>query len=270
MPHPASVRPALAVLALLCAASAPAPSAAQQDFRWSGPLQEGQRVEVKGVVGSIRAEPANGREVEVTAVVHPGRRGNADEVRIERVMHDGGVTLCAIYPSSRRNTRNECTPGDEWRNAANNQDTRVEFVVHVPRGVHFLGQTVNGSVEARSMPADASAYTVNGPVTVSAAGTVEASTVNGDIDATMGRADPGRDLAFHTVNGDITLRVPPDFGARLRASLLNGQIGGDFPIEVSRTGFVGRRGEGQIGRGGHELRLRTVNGDLTLLSAGRR
>lgn len=247
---------------LLAAARNDAP--AQDDFHWTGTVAAGQRLEIKGVTGAIRAEPASGNQVEVTAVKHRGRRGDPESVRIERVMHDGGVTICAIYPSGRRGRPNRCTAGNEWSTNVENNDVRVEWVVHVPRGVHFYGATVNGAVSARNMPADARVSSVNGAVTVSAAGVVEASTVNGDIDATTGRADAGRDLHFATVNGDILLRVPADFRADVEAELVNGRIESDFPLEISRGRYVGSSAEGQIGRGGHHLKLETVNGTLAI------
>jgi hypothetical protein len=253
---------------LLAAARNDAP--VQDDFRWSGALAAGQRIEIKGVNGAIRAEPSSGSQVEVTAVKRGGRRGDVDDVRIERVTHDGGVTLCAIYPSGRRNRPNRCTAGEEWNTSVEDNDTRVEWVVRVPRGVHFHGATVNGAVSARSMPADATVSSVNGAVTVSAAGVVEASTVNGDIDATTGRADAGRDLKFTTVNGDILLRVPADFRARVDAELLNGRIESDFPLDIRRGRYVGSSAEGQIGRGGHTLKMETVNGSLEIRRAGGR
>ncbi|HEX2211465.1 MAG TPA: hypothetical protein VHG93_27515 [Longimicrobium sp.] len=169
-------------------AAAPMDAAAQEDFRWSGGVPAGQRVEIKGVNGAIRAEPSTSGQVEVTAVKRRGNNGRLEDVRIERVMHDRGVTLCAIYPSARRNRPNVCEPGDEWSTNVQNNDVRVDWVVRVPRGVHFLGANVNGAVSALNMPADATVSTVNGAVTVSAAGVVEASTVNGNIDATTGRA----------------------------------------------------------------------------------
>lgn len=259
-------RPALPVLALL-AAFAWAP---QDDFRWRGPVAAGDWIEIKGVNGGIRAEAADGNEVEVTAVKRRGREGRPEDVRIERVAHDGGVTICAIYPSSRRSRPNRCTAGDEWNSSVDDNDTRVEFVVRVPRGVHFLGATVNGAVEARSMPADATVSTVNGAVSVSAAGVVQASTVNGDVDVSTGRADAGRNLNFSTVNGDITLEVPAGFRARVDAELLNGRIRSDFPLSMSRGEYVGRSAEGEIGGGGRELRLRTVNGDIEIRRSGGR
>jgi Putative adhesin len=258
--------PAAAVLLAFAPSGAPP----QDDFRWSGAVAAGQRLEIKGVNGGIRAEPASGNQVEVTAVKRAGRRGRAQDVRIERVMHGGGVTICAVYPSGRRNRPNRCTAGDEWSTNVEDNDVNVEWVVRVPRGVHFVGKTVNGAVSARSMPADADVSTVNGAVTVSAAGVVQASTVNGDIDATTGRADAGRDLEFQTVNGDIVLRVPADFRARVDAELLNGSIRSDFPLEIRRGRYVGSSAEGEIGRGGRRLKMETVNGDLEIRRAGGR
>jgi hypothetical protein len=243
---------------------------AQDDFHWTGTVAAGQRLEIKGVHGAIRAEPSNGTQVEVTATKRRGDEGRIEDVRIERVAHAGGVTFCAIYPSSRSNRPNRCTPGDEWNTHVQDNDVRVEWTVRVPRGVHFLGATVNGAVSARDMPADATVISVNGAVTVSAAGVVEASTVNGDVDATTGRADAGRDLEFQTVNGDIVLRVPANFRARVDAELLNGRIESDFPLQISHGRYVGSSAEGDIGGGGHRLKMETVNGRLEIRRAGGR
>lgn len=239
----------------------------QQDFRWSGRMTAGQRLEIKGVTGAIRAEPASGDEAVVTAVIRQGDEGRAQDVRVERVTHDGGVTICAIYPS-RRGRANRCTAGDEWNANVQDNDTNVEFTVRVPRGVHFLGATVNGAVRAENLPANADASTVNGEVRVSAAGVVEASTVNGTIHAQTGRANPGRDLEFKTVNGNIRLTVPSGFGADVSASLLNGRIESDFPLEITRHRPVGQSAEGRIGRGGNDLELETVNGNIEIRRGG--
>ncbi|HEV2150627.1 MAG TPA: DUF4097 family beta strand repeat-containing protein [Longimicrobiaceae bacterium] len=257
-------------LVLMLLAGGPMAAAAQtaQDFRWSGVIPAGQRVEVKGINGAIRAEPSSGREVEVTAVRRAGRRGDVEDVRIETVPHDGGVTICAIYPTPRGQRENRCTPGENWQASNDNNDVSVDFVVRVPRGVHFLGRTVNGAVEAERMPANAFVSTVNGAVRVSAVGVVEASTVNGDIDAATGTANPGRDLEFRTVNGNITLRVPADFRAQVRAKLLNGNVSSDFPITVTRGRFVGAGASGEIGSGGRRLDLETVNGSIRIRRAG--
>ncbi|HEV3050533.1 MAG TPA: DUF4097 family beta strand repeat-containing protein [Longimicrobium sp.] len=248
----------------------PAPSStvtAQEDFRWSGRLAAGQRLEIKGVNGGIRAEPASGNEVEVVAVKRAGREGRVQDVRIERITHGDGVTICAIYPSANGRRPNRCTAGEDWSTNVQDNDVSVEFTVRVPRGVDFLGATVNGNVRAQNLPGDAHVSSVNGSVTASAAGVVEASTVNGTLNVQTGAADPGRDLEFTTVNGNINLTVPAGFRADVRASLLNGNIESDWPLDIERGRYVGQNGRGQIGRGGHELKLETVNGNIEIRRA---
>jgi DUF4097 and DUF4098 domain-containing protein YvlB len=94
--------------------------------------------------------------------------------------------------------------------------------------------------------------------------------VNGSVDAVMGTANPGRDLEFRTVNGSITLQVPADFRAQVRASILNGDLSSDFPLTMHRRRFVGQSADGEIGSGGRNLRLETVNGSIEIRRAGGR
>ena len=144
-------------------------------------------------------------------------------------------------------------------------DTRVEFTVRVPPRVNFVGRTVNGDVDAESLGGNVVAHTVNGSIGVSSAGYVEATTVNGSITASMGRADWTDELEFSTVNGSITLNLPSDLGVKLTAKTVNGSIDTDFPLTV-RGRFSGRRLTGTIGDGGRELWLETVNGAIRLRS----
>jgi hypothetical protein len=238
----------------------------QEEFHWRGALAAGQRVEVKGVNGIIRAEATDGPEAEVTAIRTTGRTGRAEDVRIEQVPHAGGMTIRAVYPSlpDAPEERGEHPLVDR------DDDVRVDFVVRVPRGVDFVGTTVNGSVRAESLPADATVSTVNGGVAVSAAGAVNASTVNGSIEAVTGRADPERDVSISTVNGNVVLHVPSGFQACVRASLMHGDIGGDFPLPVRRGQSMGTSAAGDIGGGGRTVNLSTVNGDIRIRRAGTR
>ena len=79
----------------------------------------------------------------------------------------------------------------------------------------------------------------------------------------MGDAGWNAALAFRTVNGSITLDLPPDLSAEVRANTVNGEISTDFPLAV--TGRVSRRHvTGTIGGGGRRLDLDTVNGSVRL------
>lgn len=236
-----------------------------EDFVWRGRVAEGRGVEIKGVNGDVEAEHAAGDGVEVT-VTRSGRRNDPNEVKIEVVEHAGGVTICAVYPTPGGDAPNECRPGDEGRMKVRNNDVKVEFRVRVPARVRFAGRTVNGSVSVRDLAGDVRVRTVNGSVRIATAGHAEARTVNGSITASMGRADWTGPVAFETVNGTITLDLPSDTNAELRASTTNGTITSELPLTVQ--GEVSRRRlRGVIGTGGRELRLETVNGSIRLRRA---
>ena len=234
--------------------------ASTDTFEWSGAVADGDVIEIKGINGTIRASATSGDEVEVVAE-RTGRLDDPDDVRIEVVEHDGGVTVCAVYPRG----GNECLPGDRGRISTRNNDVQVEFMVRVPDGVRFTARTVNGSVRADDLGADVLAQTVNGSINISTRGRAEANTVNGAIEAEMGRADWSSDVSFETVNGSITLTLPENVNADVRARTVNGRIRTDLPLtnsEVSR-----RRLEGTLGDGGPELELETVNGSISLRSS---
>ncbi|NIN11498.1 MAG: hypothetical protein GTN62_08330 [Gemmatimonadales bacterium] len=250
--------PIVAVLALVGFAPVQ-----QTDFEWKGRIERGRAIEIKGVIGSIRALPASGDQVEVTAIKDEGRRGDPDEVTFEVVEHADGVTICAMYPSDRWDEPNECRPMRGGRMSTRDNDTEVEFTVHVPSGVNFVGKTVIGDVEAESLDGDVVARTVNGDVDVSTSGFAEGSTVNGSVYATLGRGDWTGVLEFSTVNGSITVELPDGIGAEVTAKTVNGGIESDFPVTI-RGRFGPRRITGTIGDGGRRLRLETVNGTIRL------
>ena len=250
----------LAPLVIAAAVPLARPAAAQGEFHWKGQIAAGKTIEIKGVNGDVSAVAGSG-EVEVTAVKH-ARNSDPDEVKIEVVPSEEGVTICAVYPSDGRR-ENTCEWGDHGHMNTHDNDVRVNFTVRVPAGVRFAGHTVNGEVDAANLSGDVEAHTVNGSIRVSTSGSAEASTVNGSITASVGRAQWTDALEFPTVNGGITLELPANVSTEVRASTVNGNIETDFPLTV--TGRLGpRRVTGTIGSGGRRLALETVNGSIRL------
>jgi hypothetical protein len=228
-----------------------------EEWRWSGRVAAGRTIEIRGVNGDVSAEAASGDQVEVRAQKH-GRDDDPDDVRIEVVEHEGGVTICAVYPG--RNNR--CQPGGGEMRVRDN-DVEVDFAVRVPRGVRFEGNTVNGGVDAMNLQGPVALNTVNGGVRLeTTSGDAEAHTVNGSINATV-RALGERPLRFETVNGGITVSLPASLSADLEAETVNGTIETDFPIQVQGR-MSPRELNGRIGQGGRTLDLETVNGSIRL------
>src|SRR6266550_6246870 len=84
------------------------------EFHWSGRVAPGAAVEIKGINGDIRAEPATGDEVQVVAAKR-SRRSDVNSVTVKVVEHAGGVTICAIYPNENSGNPNtyERGPGGQ-------------------------------------------------------------------------------------------------------------------------------------------------------------
>lgn len=263
-------------------AAADVPAAAgQEPFRWSGRVASGKTIEVKGVKGTIRALPASGGEVEVVATRRGGGRSAPETVKIEVVPHEGGVTVCAVYPRGRREWSddrgrmeerggeggyNRCDPG-EWRNLnVQDNDVSVDFTVRVPAGVRLSARNVSGDVDAEGMRGYVDARSVSGDVRFSTSGYGEGSTVSGEIVAVLGSAGWSGDLDFRTVSGDITLELPARTSTQVRVETMSGDIESDFPLDVERR-TMRRRARGTIGEGGRELYLTTLSGDVRLRRA---
>ena len=228
-------------------------------------MDRGDAIEIKGINGAIKATGTSGGQVVVTAV-KKGKDDDPADVRIEVVEHAGGVTICAVYPDA-GGKKNECAPGDGGRLSSRDNDVSVQFSVQVPAGVRFVGETVNGDIEAGNVQANVDASTVNGDITISSGGLAKASTVNGSIKASLGSANWDGALSFSTVNGGITVALPEGANADVSASTVNGGMKTDFPLTVSGQ-FSMKNMKGTIGSGGRKLEMETVNGSIHLKKGG--
>jgi DUF4097 and DUF4098 domain-containing protein YvlB len=136
--------------------------------------------------------------------------------------------------------------------------------VAVPAGVVLVAYTVNGSVTAVDLESDARAYTVNGSIDITTSRHAMAGTVNGSIHSRIGVTDLDYDLTFATVNGDITVRVPPHMNADVQLQTVNGSVTADMQFTIVSPGNI----SGILGDGGRSLVMSTVNGSLELDTSG--
>ncbi len=235
---------------------------AAQDFHWKGTLPKSGTLEVRGINGVIRATRATGTEAVVTATKR-AKRGDPDEVEIRVVEDNDHVTICAVYPSRRGGRSNDCRRGGGDNGSTKDNDTEVAFEVQLPAGVRLVAATVNGDVIGRDLASDAEFTTVNGDVEVATTGVARGTTVNGSIDARLGKGDWTGDLEFTTVNGGIRIGLPDGVGCDIDATTVNGSVTTDFPITVEGR-MQPRALRGRIGAGGRRLELETVNGGIEL------
>lgn len=268
---PMPARAAMATLALALLAAVPVASDAQQQeqrtddsFRWAGSIPDGRWIHVYNINGEISVEPAPGDRVEVRAIKR-WRRGDPDAVRVQaRTLEDGSVVVCAMWTENTTcDERGMRSRGGEG-NRNNNNDTNVRFIVMVPRNVKVHANTVNGGLKIGGATGEVRASTVNGSVeAISSGGPVNASTVNGSIRVRMGALDPDEDLEYSTVNGSVIIEFPGDLNADVELSTVNGHLLTHYPVTIQGR-MDPRHLRATIGRGGQDIKLSTVNGNVEL------
>jgi hypothetical protein len=226
----------------------------KQDFHWNGSLSHGQTIEVKGFRGHIDAEQTDGEAVVDAVKQGDGVPASSVEIKVEK--SDSGVKIVAVYPKGK-------DPDDV--------KVRVDYKVKVPKSVKFIGRTEIGDVTTQRLDAPVEAYTAIGNLDIATSSYAQGRTVNGKIKAVMGQTDWSGTLSFVSVNGDITIKLPSRADVKLTAESKIGRFDTDlFPTD-GNGGRYGARPlpgtdmSGTLGRGGRNLKVRTINGNISLL-----
>jgi len=248
-----------AALALLLAAPA---FAATADFHWSRAIGSARTVEIRNINGAIHAEASKDGTLEVTAI-RSSKKHDPESVEINVFEVDGRLTFCTLYPSRPGFPPNTCDERGNTSHSSSNSDVEVTYRVKVPAGVTLEARTVNGDVEARGMRGPVDANTVNGEIRITTSSWAEASTVNGGVAVAMSASGWPDGLDFRTVNGSIVLDFSDAPNAELRAETMHGGIDSEFPLQVNGT-IRRNRVQGRLGSGGPELALATLNGSIEL------
>ena len=229
------------------------------EFIWSG-VPAGKALEIRTMLGTIEAARSAGDSVRVFAVREGDGRG---DVQVRAFDRGNRITVCASHPSSDADGVIGCgtaTPSGNGRKQMRS-DARVNFRIELPSGMRLIARAVDGGVQLQGLESDVEVSTVNGNVQIQTTGAAEAVTVNGDIDAAIGRLT-AEDNAFKTVNGSVTLLLPQELGAVVNAASVTGKVNTDLPLQVREA----KRSKlsGTLGAGGPELSVKTVAGDVQL------
>ena len=161
----------------------------------------------------------------------------------------------------------------------------LELRVVVPQASSLRLSTVNGGeIEVFGITGELELHNTNGAIEArSVGGPVTANTVNGDVSIEFAPGVAiGGSMAFSTLNGDVDVTLPEGVDVSVRVRTEHGEIYSDFdveltpePAQVERDGTrgkyrltVAKELHGKIGAGGHELFLKSFNGDIVLRRSG--
>lgn len=140
----------------------------------------------------------------------------------------------------------------------------VRYRLKVPASLELRNiHSVNSKIDIKGIEGPIHVSTVNGSIDMTGAKNgAHLRTVNGSIDARMAQVRDSDSIELETVNGSCKLRVPQSINAKLDASAVNGHVRCDFPITIERTHRNSIKGN--IGSGAAHIKLRSVNGSLTV------
>jgi DUF4097 and DUF4098 domain-containing protein YvlB len=244
------------------------PAQQQEEFQKTVPLSSKASFKLSNVNGSVAISTWKQDQVEIKAVKKTRKSAdNLKKVKIEVHESADSVYVETIYPQH------------------DNTGVSVDYTVQVPEGVRVEeAGTVNGSVSLTGPFSTATATTTNGKVRVENAsgdlkfettnGSIEAVNVSGNVNAetTNGSIEIEltalkEDLRAQTTNGSITVKwsAGAEVNADLEAETTNGSITVDFPITLQGLTKSKHHLRGQVGAGGPQISLETVNGSIHLI-----
>jgi len=263
---------AFAIIALPAAASAQdrdRQDRDREDFRWQRSLSSGQTVRLHNVNGNVTVTSSNSGRVEIVGI----KRGNSryfEDLTAAVEETSNGIVVCVVW----RDSDDECN-ADGFHSRGNDDGNRwnraqMDLEVKLPRDLEVSANSVSGNVSISGAQGDVRAASVSGDVRLERlrATSVRATTVSGELSASIESLSGRGDLTFHSVSGNVELELPRDFGANLSMNSVSGQLDSDFQMTLGGSGRAGRRRiEARVGRGGRDLDITTVSGDVRLRMA---
>ena len=259
-------------LLLIAAPLAAQTSTRTPDFKWEKALAAGSLVSLNNLNGNVSVSPSTSGKVEVVGL----KRGrNAEDVTLEVVEMSDGIRVCAMFRSKDVTCDEDGYRVHEdrrWGGRRRNddwEDAQIDIVVKVPTNLRVRAGSVSGDVDVTGAEGDVRASSVSGNVRLDklrATTRLRATSVSGDVWVLVETLAGEGDLHFSSVSGNVTAELPKNIDADVRMRSVSGSLDSDFPLTLN--GRMSRHSlEARIGKGGRELEVTTVSGDVRLRSA---
>lgn len=242
--------------------TAQSPELIREEFHQTYALSPNGRISLENIQGAVHIQAWERDEVRVDAVKIAYSHELLNEAQIKIDSTADSLRIHTEYPDG-----NLTFDDGEYRRYQN--PASVDYTLSVPRNARLSSiELVNGSLEIDGIAGDVNASCVNGKLTARLlTGEVKMGTVNGGLEATFDTLDESKVISLGSVNGSVTVVIPSDSNAVIKAGTIHGNISNDFGLPVRQGDYVGRELYGQIGRGGARIKLGNVNGTVTIRRA---
>ena len=233
----------------------------RDEFHQTYPLSPTGRISLENINGGVQIKVWDRAEVQVDAIKKAYRRDRLAEAKIEVNATAENIRIKTEYPYENFRFRNDDRRYDN--------PATVEYSLTVPRKAVLQSiELVNGSLDIDGVEGSVKASSINGHVNARGLlGEAKLSTINGPLTATFLQLDESRPISLGSVNGHVTLVIPSNSNAAVRADTVHGSITSDFGLKVKHGEYVGHSMNGQIGTGGPRIKLGNVNGGIKVTHA---
>lgn len=233
----------------------------REEFHQTYNLSPTGRVSLENINGGVQIKVWDRAAVQVDAVKRAYRKERLNEARIEVNATDENIRIKTEYPDWNQNFRS-----DEGRY---NNPATVEYTLTVPRKAMLESiEMVNGSIDIDGVEGNVKASSINGKVAARGLmGEAKLSTINGQLEAKFTQLDESKAISLNSVNGNVSLIIPSNANASIRAGTVHGGISSDFGLKVKHGEYVGHSMDGQLGTGGPRIKLGNVNGGIQITHA---
>ncbi len=229
----------------------------QKEFNQTYALAATGQVRLDNVNGKVHIVAWDRAEVKVEAVKLAETEEELEAVKIVIDSKPDQIRIHTKYP------------GTKWSLWKRNNSTTVEYDVKVPsHAVLEEINNVNGRVEIQGVHGRVHASTVNGKLAVDGlTADADLGSVNGSVLAAFDNLDAVKRASLKTVNGRVSVTLPPDANADVSAHTLNGGIHSSPDLPAKKHWPVGTDLHGTLGKGGTQIHAETVNGSIQMQQA---
>ncbi len=229
----------------------------REEFHQTYALSAEGELQIDNVNGQVRITAWDRAEVQVDAVKKASSRTDLEAVKIEIDSQPEHIRIHTQYPEKK------------WKWWGKSNSTAVEYEIKVPWHARLRQvRNVNGTVEIEGVQGKVEAATVNGRLHASGlASDAHLQTVNGAVEARFQCFANVKSAELKTVNGKVALTLPAMADAEVSAHTVNGGIHAPPELGVKSHRPGSKDLHGQLGKGGAQVRLNTVNGAIQIDTA---